>query len=164
MPPCFPWVPSADAVAGASHRFDDRRVAELLAKRHDRDADGVRKGIGELVPRSIEELLCAQDMTVREEQLLEHCELLGREAERAPVSGDLPLPGIDVDPVASEHAGRRRCSTGERADTRDELLERERFAEVVVGTEREPFNEVLRASRRGAYPDPCRILLPGDKF
>ena len=102
--------PSCQPVPHADHRLDDRRLAELAAQRHDRDADGVGERVGVLVPHPLEQLLGADDATVGGHQHLEHAELLAGEVQVAPGADGHPAPGVERDVGPLEH---RRDGRGE---------------------------------------------------
>src|ERR1700685_1615248 len=74
------------SVAGAWHRLDQRRLAELCAQTPDRPVDGRRERIGVLVPDVLEQLLGRDDAPARAEQMLEHGELLRAEREASPIA------------------------------------------------------------------------------
>ena len=132
--------------------LDRRRVAELRAQPADRHLDDVRERVGVLVPDAGEQLLGGDGRAVGGEQHLEHAELLRAQRQQAAAAARDPLRRVEADVALREHRRQRRLrAAGERADPRDELGERERLRQVVVGAEAEPVDAVLDRARGGQH-------------
>jgi two-component system sensor histidine kinase VanS len=75
-----------DAVPGAGHGGDDPGFAEPLAQCRHRDAHGVGERVCVLVPRSLQELLGADDTAFGRDEHFEHRELLPGQRDVAAVA------------------------------------------------------------------------------
>ena len=109
----------------------------MRAQPADRHLDDVRERVGLLVPDPREQLLGGDDGAVGAEQQLEHGELLRGQLEQAAAAARDPLRRVEAEVALREQRRQRRLrAAGERADPRDQLGERERLRQVVVGAER----------------------------
>ncbi len=148
-----PHACSSQAVADAAHGLDRlaaERPVDLLAQMADVDVDDVRAALVRHVPRAFEELPTREHAAWAAHQQLEQRELLRGEVELR-----LAVPGAmrgRVEPERADLDGDgpfRRRAAGERAQSCQELVERERLGEVVVGAGVEPGDPVVdRVARR----------------
>ena len=150
-------------VAGADHGLDQRRVAELLAQRHHGHPYGRGERVGVGVPDPFQQLLAGHHAAARLEQLLQHAELLAGQVERRAAAGDHP-PGLVEHQVADgEHRRRGRGGPpAQRLHPGDQLVERERLGQVVVGAELQALDPVGDAcrSRSASAPGSARRRRP----
>ena len=102
----------------------------------------------------LEQLLGRDDRAVGASSASSTPNSFGREAEvRAAARGGVARRvELDVAARAAPAAGPRRRGA-ERVHARDELGEAERLAEVVVGAEREPVDELVGRAGRGQHQD-----------
>ena len=117
-----------------------------------------------LVPRLLEHRLGAHHPAARPQQQLQHRELLARELHVAPVAVHLAPERIEPQVRELEHRRRgRRRAPGQRTQPYEQLGERERLGQVVVGPEREPIELVLVGqSGGGEHEDADLGVLAGD--
>ena len=86
---------------------------------------------------------------------LEQVELAARELERLAAAGGDPARRVDAQVGEGEHRARgpRRAAAQQRVQPRDELLDRERLDEVVVGARLQPGDAVGDLVARGEDAD-----------
>src|SRR3954466_15830411 len=151
-----------EAIAGAAHRLelrDAERAVDLVAQVADVDVDDVRAVLVVVVPGVLEQLVAREDLAGVAHERLQELELLGRQVYLAVAPPDPAGGGVELQVADLEH--RRaldRAATGEGAQARQQLGERERLGEIVVRAGVETRHAVLDRVARGQHdhrgPDP----------
>jgi hypothetical protein len=102
----------------------------------------------------LQQLLGADDGAVRGQQHLQDAELLAGQRQRLPSAGR-PVPrAVDGQVPVPDHRRSRRRPASQGAHACDQLGERERLAEVVVGAQFQAVDPVVDRRRRGQQEDP----------
>ena len=105
------------------------------------------------VPHVFEQLLGADRCAVRAGQALQHAELLAGQGQRdAGAAGAVPR-AIDHQVAPLHDRGRAGSASAQGADARDQLVEGERLAEVVVRAQLQPVDPILDVGGRGEHQD-----------
>jgi hypothetical protein len=107
-----------------------------------------------------EQLFGAHRRAVRAGQALQHAELLARQGQRdAGAAG--PMPRAIDHQVPPLHDGRRAGSAPTQStDARDQLVKRERLAQVVVRAQFQPVNPIVDVGGRGQHQDAAGRAVP----
>ena len=140
--------------------MDDGRLAELTPQAQHGHSHGVGPGVRVLVPHALHELFVRDDTAAGRHQRLQHGELLRGQLDRASGARHRAPGRIELDVAAAQ--GRRPGGSGppgERPKPRDELGEVEGLGHVVVGSEREPVDEIVGAGGGGEHQHPAVGLL-----
>src|SRR5438132_5328311 len=161
------WRPSRDEVAsiakaipGSAHsldQLDGKFVVDLAAQAPHQHLEHVGEWIMILVPHVSRDGCAVNDLAVMEHEELEQRELLGGELDRLPGATNALRLKINLQ-IRNAQRFRQRCSTPacERSDARQQLAERERFGQIVVGTYLEARDAVVNGVSRGEHQNRCR--------
>src|SRR3954464_14529249 len=127
----------AQAVAGAAHRLelgDAERAIDLVAQVAGVDVDDVLAVLVVVVPRVLEQLVAREHLAGVAHEGLEQLELLRRQRDLGVAAPDAAGGGGEPQVADLEHGRALDGATaGERAQACQQLGERERLREVVVG-------------------------------
>jgi hypothetical protein len=150
----------ADAVARLDERVARGAPIDLLAQLANEHVDGSVAMRRPAAPDALEELVAREHATGLAREGVDEAELGRRELGTLPVDIRLDVVGIeaqllDLDLVSTTrlrfaHASARCC-----ANTRGELLHRERLDEVVVGADLERVHAVVLRASGGHDDDRC---------
>src|SRR4051812_22142120 len=149
-------VPSvAEAVSGAAHRLELRhaeRAIDLVAQVADVDVDDVRAVLVVVVPGVLEQLVAREHLARVAHERLQKLELLRRQRDLGAAAPHAPGRGIQPQ-VADLQDGRalHRPAAGQRPQPRQQLCERERLRQVVVGAAVQAGHAVLDGVARGQH-------------
>ena len=151
-----PTTVCAEPVAGSAHgldRLDAERPVDLLAQVADVDVDDVGAVLVLVVPRVLEQLEAVEHLAGAAHERLEQRELLRRQRDLGVAAADdAAWPGRGArSPASRTRRALDRAAAAERAQPRDELGERERLDEVVVGAAVEAGDAVLDRVARGEH-------------
>src|SRR5690606_16453350 len=130
----------------APHRLD-QLVAELASQVLHVDVDEVAGRLEARAPHPVEHLLAAEDASRRQQEELQHLELLGREPHELPALRDAAGGGVEGDVAPGDGAGPHLAAAAQRVEPRHELGQGEGLGEVVVA-ERQAAHPVGHALTR----------------
>ena len=140
--------PAADSRCRAPSRSSRARTAgELLAQVADVDVDDVRAALERHVPRTVEQLVAREHRAGLAHEQLEQGELLRRKLELDVAAPHATAGGVEAELATSSVVGRSSARAGQRPKAREQLVERERLREVVVGARVEALDPILDGSR-----------------
>src|SRR5690606_32490888 len=137
LPYTTPFRSAHEAVPETPDRLD-QLVAELAPKVLHVDVDEVAGRLEAGAPDPVEDLLPAEHAPGREEQQLQHLELLGRQPHVLPAPRHAAGGGVEDDVAPYDGAGAHVAATSQRLQPRDQLGQRERLGEVVVAVRQAP--------------------------
>src|SRR3954454_8712242 len=144
-----------ELVAGAAHRPDPLRVAELAPQLCDVHVDGTGPAGIRHAPDEVEQPLTGEDDARMLEEAREEVELLARQLDQR--AGNRHLVGVAAqdDLACSEHLvlGAVLGAPQDGLDSGRQLARRERLRDVVVRPELEPCNAVRLLVARGEHQD-----------
>ena len=143
-------------VPDAPHRVDEARLARLLglaAQVADVHVERLRRRLEVVAPDALVDLFAREHDAGVEEQELEQVELGLGELELTVAAPRLAARGIEREVADAQHlvvAGHARAAQ-QRAQARQQLVERERLHEVVVGAGVEPGDAVAHLVAGGEH-------------
>src|SRR6185312_4798707 len=147
----------AQRVPDTAHGVDQPGLAAALGlapQVADVDVEGVRREAEVVAPDALEDQRPRQHLARVEEEQLEQRELGPRQLDPLAAARHLARAGIELDVGEAERlAGAVAGAAQQRADAREQLLERERLRQVVVGAGVEPLDPVLDLRARGQHQD-----------
>src|SRR4051794_27566472 len=139
---------AAQRVADPAHGVDERRAVdvELLAQVADVGLEHAGVAAEVVLPDVLEQLGAREHAARVEHEVAQQAVLGGGEVDRRAVARNLVRILVELDVLEHQPRGlrlREPTAAQDRADARDQLLERERLGHVVVAPEREPADLVL---------------------
>jgi hypothetical protein len=122
----------------------------LAAQVADVDLQRVRRRAEVVAPDAIEDLLAGEHLPRVLQEQLEQEELGAGELDRPPVAGDLVRVRVELEVAEAQRAplALPARSPQQRPQAREQLLERERLGQVVVGARLQPGDAVPDALAR----------------
>src|SRR5215211_508573 len=151
--PAVVGEPVADATDGLE-RPCTKWAVDLSTQPADVDVDDVRTVLVAEIPRRVEQLQPGQDAPGPAQEGLEQCELRPRQHELDVPAPDAPSGGVESQ--RSDLDDRRTLrlpAPRQRTDAGEELGERERLRQVVVGAAVQPGHAIVDAVPRGQHQD-----------
>ena len=148
---------SRSGVADAAHRVDQPRLAAglgLAPQVADVDVERVRGEAEVVAPDALEDDRPRQHLARVEQEQLEQRELGARQLDPLLSARDLARARVELEVGEAERVAARAVVAGttqQRPHARQQLLERERLGQVVVGAGVEPFDPVLDLRARGQH-------------
>src|SRR6188474_2033893 len=130
------WRTLAEPIADPDDRLDrlpGPSLGQLAPQVADRDPDGIREGVGAVVPDVLQQALRRHDLARVEHQIAKERELLRSQVEAITIPMCLMPGGVEIE--ASEMDGRSLVDgrpSSECADARRQLREAERLDKVIV--------------------------------
>jgi hypothetical protein len=147
----------AKPVAHAAHRLerlDPERPVDLLAEVAHVDIDHVRPVLVLEVPRALEKLVPGEHLASMAHERLEQGELLRRERDLRVGAPGAARCRVDAEVARLEDCRPlERAAAHKRAQAGEQLSERERLRQVIVGASVETRDSILECTTRGQHQD-----------
>src|SRR5579859_2433497 len=146
----------AERVPDATDRVDELVISvdiDLVAQVADIDVDEVRFAEEIRAPDAVEDLVARMDFVRIHEQELEQRELLRGELDRLAGADDLVRVSVEDEIFRRQESRSRLVASQLDADPREQLLDRERFRQVVVGAGIEAGDPIRHGVFRGEHDD-----------
>ena len=147
----------AEPVPGAAHGLDlvaSERTIDLVAQVADVDVDDVGVALVREVPHVFDQLRPRQDLAGVTHQVFEERELARGELDHRLITRHAPGGGIELEvPDPEDRRPLGGAAPHQRAQARQQLGERERLGQVVVGTGVEARDPVSHGVARGEHED-----------
>ena len=156
----------AERVADAAHRVDQARLAVCLglaAQVADVDLERVRRGPEVVAPDAVEDHVARQHLARVAQEQLEQEELGPGQLDRPVAAADLARARVERQVGEREQLVAAGRAAQERAQPREQLLERERLDQVVVGAGVEPGDAVVDLVAGGQHQDRRRVPLAAER-
>jgi hypothetical protein len=152
--------------ADAAHRVDQPRPAAglgLAPQVADVDVERVRGEAEVVAPDALEDQRPRQHLAGVEQEQLEQRELRARQLDHFAAALHLTGAGVELEVGEAKRLARAVArAPQQRAHAREQLFERERLGQVVVGAGVEPFHAILDLRPGGEHQDREPAAVPPD--